>query len=146
MDGRPFQISKTYCISATRAPVKHRPKKQESECSYSTDVFDHVFSHRREGSRVGNVKGWLRVTKHDVPDGHADWKIGKRKREPEKEAPSTDKLHAKMVAQLTAGELPRTCTRRASLAERVRTECSNRKRKRAKDLRVGVSMKRLRIA
>jgi hypothetical protein len=84
------------------------------------------------------------VAKHDVPDGHLDWKVGKRRREPEKENPSTEQLQAKMMAQLSAGEVPRVCTRRAALANRVRTHCANLKRKRAKELRVGASMKKLR--
>jgi len=121
-------------------PPKHRPKKKEDHLNFTTDVTDHVFSNRREGSRIGGARGWLRVTEHAVPAEHKEWKIGKRKREPEKELPNVEKLQAKMVAQLSAGELPRACTRRATMAERVRTQCANLKRKRAKQLRVGRSI------
>ena len=115
------------------------------EAAPGREYARHVFSNRREGARVGGVRGWLRVAKHDVPVGHTEWKIGKRKREPEKEAHSLEKLQAKMIAQLGAAELPRTCTRRATIGERVRTQCANLRRKRAKQVRVNASIKRLRL-
>ena len=77
--------------------------------------------------------------------GHLDWRVGKRACEPEAEANSLAKLQARMVAQLSAGEMPHACLRRAPLAQRSRTHCASFKRKREKQVRVDASVKRLRV-
>ena len=80
---------------------------------------------------------------HQIPEDHKDWKIGKRRKEPEKGTDSLDKLQGRIDAQLPAGDLPRTCVRRVPIGTLLRTHCSNMKRKHAKQQRADASVKRL---